>query len=46
MSVCRTVNPSELQAGAAYDASASGDPADWTLADALAGKVSTVSPKW
>jgi predicted metal-binding protein len=34
-----------LQAAAAYEASPSGDPADWTIPDTLAGKISAVSPK-
>jgi predicted metal-binding protein len=35
-----------IQAAAAYEASTSGDPTDWTVPDELAGKITAISPKW
>jgi predicted metal-binding protein len=34
-----------VQAAAAYEASNSGDPTEWTVPNALAGKITAVSPK-
>ena len=34
-----------LQAAAAYEASTSGTPGDWTVPETLADKISAVSPK-
>jgi predicted metal-binding protein len=34
-----------IQAAAAYEASTSGDPTEWTVPESLTGKITAISPK-